>query len=370
MTSLHDDLDARTAVPRARLLASPFFRARDDGSLPPVAAVTWRRCLALVNAVLGRSLARCGEPAVAALAELAVVQVELDETTPSIGPAIDHALVCGSEILATDDQPLALAGALFALARDEAALAPRLATLVVDAASAERAAIAAERCTLALERIAAALLPFDEASLVHHIAAINVEAGDHAMPQDPLEIALALRAGHAAWLAYPYLEARFGERGKRFTRSDSCWLVALASMPATAATKSLHWLRTVLAPRGIPTVILESHLHAIAAARTGELGRGSAAYQPFLDGLAAERTARPGWAAAIAPAEAALAACPGQRVPSAARLVASSWLDERCGIAGALAATRGWLVDPARFSGAWIAAIDALVARLDEVATC
>ncbi len=65
----------------------------------------------------------------------------------------------------------------------------------------------------------------------HHIAEINVEAGNHAMPQDLREIELALRAGKVAWDKYPYLEHRYGERGRRFTDSDSCWLVTLARAP-------------------------------------------------------------------------------------------------------------------------------------------
>ena len=37
----------------------------------------------------------------------------------------------------------------------------------------------------------------------YHVAAINFEAGDHAMPQNPLEIDLALRAAKVAWdIAY------------------------------------------------------------------------------------------------------------------------------------------------------------------------
>ena len=47
----------------------------------------------------------------------------------------------------------------------------------------------------------------------YHIATINFEAGDHAMPQNPLEIGLALRAAKVAWEKYPYLEHRYGERG-------------------------------------------------------------------------------------------------------------------------------------------------------------
>ena len=87
------------------------------------------------------------------------------------------------------------------------------------------------------------------------------------MPQNPLEIDLALRAAKVAWEKYPYLEYRYGERGRRFTDSDSCWLVTLTrALRQVAVTKALEWLRTVLASRGIPTVILEFHLDAILRA--------------------------------------------------------------------------------------------------------
>jgi len=77
------------------------------------------------------------------------------------------------------------------------------------------------------------------------------------MPQSPLEIDLALRAAKTAWEKYPYLEHRYGERGRRFTNSDSCWLFTLTrARREVAVTRALEWLRTVLASRGIPTVIL------------------------------------------------------------------------------------------------------------------
>ena len=87
------------------------------------------------------------------------------------------------------------------------------------------------------------------------------------MPQNPLDIDLALRAAKAAWEKYSYLEHRYGERGRRFTNSDSCWLFTLARAPREiVVTKALEWLRTVLASRGIPTVILEFHLMAVLLA--------------------------------------------------------------------------------------------------------
>ena len=63
------------------------------------------------------------------------------------------------------------------------------------------------------------------------MAGINFEAADHAVPQNPLEIDLGLRAAKAAWEEYPYLKHRYGERGRRFTYSDGCWLVVLTRAP-------------------------------------------------------------------------------------------------------------------------------------------
>jgi methanogenic corrinoid protein MtbC1 len=43
------------------------------------------------------------------------------------------------------------------------------------------------------------------------------------------------------------LSREYGVRGKRFTNSDSCWLVTLTHAPGQdVATKALDWLRTVL----------------------------------------------------------------------------------------------------------------------------
>ena len=225
-----------------------------------------------------------------------------------------------------------------------------------------------------LEYICAALYPYGDKDLKHHVAAINFEAGNHAMPQNPLEIVLALRAGRAAWEEYPYLEYRFGERGKRFTSSDSCWLVALTRMSVESATKNLEWLRTVLASRGIPTVILEAHLAAISQALAVEFPEQSqlrARFDRFLVGRNAERRAlidTESLSELIDQFDQRFRACDGLTVESTAHLITSAWIDERSGITGALASVRGWFFDPDRFSNAWIANVNELVTKLDQAA--
>lgn len=210
--------------------------------------------------------------------------------------------------------------------------------------------------------------------LKYHVMEVNFEAGDHAMPQNPADIALALRAGRTAWERYPYLERRFGERGMRFTNSDSCWLVTLSRNTVPSATKSLQWLRKVLSSRGIPTVILETHLVAIVEALAAEypkLPQLRACFDRFLLDRDAERRAlcdADGVAQLRDQYDRKLSACACLTVDSAADLIISAWFDEQSGIGGSLAAVRKWFVDAERFPKDWIAHVNKLVARLDQAA--
>jgi hypothetical protein len=194
------------------------------------------------------------------------------------------------------------------------------------------------------------------------VSGINFEAGDHAIPENPSEIALALRAGKAAWDKFPYLGLRYGERGKRFTNSDSCWLVTLTRMHPEVATKNLEWLRAVLASRGIPTVILEQHLRIIieelALEFSDQIERRKI-FDLFLSRLDYERRSIGSHTVGrlVKKFDQRFSACAGNAVPSAAELIASAWTDERFGICNALASTLGWFLDPERFTCEWIATV-------------
>lgn len=422
MAELHQLLKVETAALHQRLDGSPFFEALQAGLLPKLAIVSFLRCLAIIHAVLERELASVSNPGVAALGrhvrpKLALLAADLEtletESLPSIGAAIDRALDFAAAILAGADDPLSLVGILYLLegsqnggvalkrvyarcldvgveqlsyigcyGRETAARWKGFTTLLNALALDDEEAIQVKNFAVhgfeRIEALLAALYPYAENDLRYRVAAINCEAGDHAMPQDPREIDLALRVGRAAWQKYPYLERRFGERGKRFTSSDSCWLVALTRMPVEIATKNLEWLRTVLASRGIPTIVLETHLRVIAQAFADSFPEQidkRERFDRFLSNLDAERRALGGASAALSliePFERRFRACAGSTVESAAQLIASAWIDERSGIAGALAAVRDWFADAERFSSDWIATVDALVTALDHAgqATC
>lgn len=416
MAGLHALLQEDMRRHHDQLEALPFLRELRAGSLPKPAVVTFLRSLAITHGALERELSqisghRVAEPAKLAAPKLPLLLADLDTLkasgVPSIVSATRNALEYGAEILADACEPLSLVGTLYALegaqdcgltlrrdyarclgvhehqlsycgcyGKDAAArwnsFEASMDALELRAEQMETVLRSANRCHEQLTAICAALYPYADSDLRHHVTATNFEAGDYAMPQDPREIDLALRIGRATWKHYPYLEQRFGERGGRFNSGDSCWLVALVRMPEEAIFKNLGWLRTILASRGIPTIIFEGHLRAIAEALSGEFADQpdmQTPYNRFLSSLSAERRAL--GVSEAAPRlgdrfERRFRSCSGYRVDAAAQLIISAWTDERSGIVGALAAVRNWFAEPARFSGDWIDCVNELVTALDQ----
>ncbi len=190
------------------------------------------------------------------------------------------------------------------------------------------------------------------------------------MPQSEVEIARALRCAEVAWRRFPYLETRFGERGRRFTSSDSCWLVTLRGLDEESRHRLLSWLREVLANRGLPSIILERHLEEIDAdcrARPPIEGPAGDAFRFVIERFRAESAAllpRATRAAMIERWDRRLGECDGMVVPDAAEILVAAWLDSIGGAARAWEATYPWFCDPARFSESWIEAVALLADEL------
>ena len=397
----------------------PFFEELQTHKLPKVSIVSFLRCLAIIHAVLERRLSRILEHQVFRLHDSTLPKVPLltadlevldAASLPGVAPAIRSALDYADEILRETDL-LNLIGPLYVLENSQSgaialkheyarclnvpdeqlsylgcygrATAARwntflgvLGGLPFNGGQRERIAASAVRCFECLEGICAAVYPYSSKDLKYHVAAMNFEAGDHAIPQTPSEIDLALRAARAAWEKFPYLERRYGARGRRFTNSDSCWLVTLTRAPGQdVTTKALDWLRTVLATRGIPTVVLEVHLRTIQQAialKFPEQIKMRAQFDLFLSNREAERRVyfgAEGQSPLIDVFNRRFQACSGLKVGSAADLVASAWMDERSGIFGSLSALHSWLTDVGRFSRDWIANVNGLLSELDRMHT-
>lgn len=89
---------------------------------------------------------------------------------------------------------------------------------------------------------------------------LNPAAGDVPIPEDQREIDAALKAGRISHRLFPYIDLRYGERGRKFTQSDSAWLAWLTRFEIGRVTEQIIWLRNVLSNRGMPSWILETHL--------------------------------------------------------------------------------------------------------------
>jgi heme oxygenase len=113
----------------------------------------------------------------------------------------------------------------------------------------------------AFERLFAGLEP--RPRRFHNASALNREAGDHPIPEDPDLLELSIRVADDAMHDFPYLGFRFGERGGRFARSDGAWLATLCRESEASANRRLEWLGGVLSVRGIPTLCLEHHLRLL-----------------------------------------------------------------------------------------------------------
>src|SRR5690242_18568794 len=81
---------------------------------------------------------------------------------------------------------------------------------------------------------------------------LNPSAGNRVVTADPRELNASEHAGDRSWSAWTYYGRRYRERGRQFTRSDSAWIVALASSPASVVERQIGWLGAVLAARGMP----------------------------------------------------------------------------------------------------------------------
>ena len=240
----------------------------------------------------------------------------------------------------------------------------RMDAVPVSAAESDAIVAAAQEAFAGIHRIFQALYPFDPATLTFKITALNPEAGAHPMPEDPREVDAAIRAGERCCLEYPYFAWRYGERGQRYTRSDSAWLATLTGRDQAVVNAQVEWLGVVLASRGMPRILLQRHLEllyeelAVRAPEQREEDR--AKLLAAADHLAQQRRAviadadfdaiRGGFEQAAGPDWRA-------RLPGVGAMLVSAVADQAQGIPNAVASLAGWLSDPQRFPPHWIAAV-------------
>lgn len=231
---------------------------------------------------------------------------------------------------------------------------------------------AAHEMFTGIGRIIEALYPFDAQPPRDLVRVLNPEAGAHPLPNDPRELQAALRAGERSWREFPYYEWRYGQRGERFTRSDSAWLVTLSDHPQTMVEQQVLWLGRVLAARGMPQWMLERHLEMLHEELIAAVPEKQAAYarlqraaqtlhdlrrlhigDDLFQSLMAEFDRRVGseWSA---------------RLPWTGGLLAAAVADEKSGVVQAVPSIEGWMTDPERFPTAWVEAVQTTIRRARE----
>jgi hypothetical protein len=195
---------------------------------------------------------------------------------------------------------------------------------------------------------------------------LNPEAGEHVISADTGEQAAAEAATRLSWREFPYYAKRYGERGWRFSLSDSGWLQTLNELSPEAARAQLMWLANLLAARGMPRYLMERHLEHLHAELVARLPDRAVRYD-FLRLLSAQlRDVR----VALLPAatfanlasdfDAQMRACKGA-VKNMGTVIVAAVVDDAAGIGTVLAKLSEWAQDPARFEPEWIQAVQSTI---------
>ncbi|NHA69239.1 hypothetical protein [Phycicoccus flavus] len=180
-------------------------------------------------------------------------------------------------------------------------------------------------------------------------SALNPDAGGYEVVTDAELVRAGVRAAQRSFGAMPYYRLRYGDRGSRFASTDSGWLLAMAEHDEEHALRQVRWLARLLANRGMPSRLLESHLHALVVEVRSVDPRAVGALPAVAGTLGDARrrcvdddllAAADGWA------EEALG--PDLPVRHTGLLVAAAVADVLVGLAEDDRPCVGWLADPAR----------------------
>ena len=393
----------------ARVEALPFFVALQAGALPRADYVTFLEAMATIQEALEQAAATAHEPLLAAcwhedLRRLPLLQHDLlhfqAERSDTVSRPLLHAIMLAEEIALRERRdPPSLLGSLYVLqgsALGGLVLRPQVAwafdlrgtdglaylagtgqqtrrvwsaftaalnTAVLAPALQQRVVDAALEAFDGMEQLIGSLYPRATDAFATLASTLNREAGSHAITADPREIRAALRAGARSWERFPYYEWRYGRRGRRFTRSDSAWLVTLAGLPQVVVDRHIAWLGQVLAARGMPRWLLELHLEALHDELVSAVPERQDDYRRLLRAaqrLREQRTAvlsNDVWRSLEATFDAAVGTGWAQRLPGSGGLLAAAVSDEVAGVKNAEASLAGWMLDPARFPTSWITAV-------------
>ena len=418
--TLMEELRAATFLAHSKLQTAPFFQALAACQLPLESYVGQLRALAALHGVLEQALESSPEERVASvwnpdMRKLPRLQQDMRYFEPrsvaDLKEAVDVALKTVDRLrLRSVEEPLTLLGCLYVLEgstigalvlrplyarafmlegedglaalhsygsavhRHWAQYQERMNALRLSAEEREQTIQVANEFFAQLEAIFQALYPFQPESKTVLVTSINPEAGRHPVPTDAREVESALRAADLCWERFPYYEQRYGERGRRFARSDAAWQATLHQYEPEQIIQQARWLGRVLATRGMPTLLLQVQLEILFEELAAAIPERRTSYEKLLLAAAALKesssrhfdeeqmqTLAAGFDRAVAPEW-------SEKFRHTGVLLISAVADELEGIEGTVENLRRWMTDPARFPADWIAAVEATLSQAQEQA--
>jgi hypothetical protein len=199
----------------------------------------------------------------------------------------------------------------------------------------------------------------------------HADAGNHPLPSDPREIEAVLIAASRCCEDHPYLLRRYGARGVAYIRSDDGYLATLVDHPQPYVDNQISWLARLLANRGMPRWLLETHLEILCVELSAAVPERAGHYARLQDAAQLLRTERQ---ACIAPTDfdqqaAAFELASGAGLRNAGPLLVAAVCDEYGGLSEAVPSLVSWLGDDRRFSGRWCAALAESLVRVRRLAS-
>ena len=405
----------------AKLESLPYFNALIKHQLPMECYVNQLRSLSVIHGVLEREIAASKDSRLSAiwndqLRKFTLLQEDLDFFKPRVLPgdnrATQAALAMTEKIrLGKIENPIILIGYLYvfegstlgnSMHRPDITatyhlngregcryyssyqedvqdhwnhFANKVNSIMDDPDSYDAVIEAAHEAFAGLESLYQELYPLRKTGSAFHATHINPEAGNHPVPEDEREIQAALNTSGLVWNEFPYYKQRYGERGKRFSDSDTCWLVTLISLDQATLQKQVDWLCRVLATRGMPTIMTERTLTVLHEALSRAIPDRKSTYEKLRisahmlrrsrENVFSDKTFRSladEFEKNIGPEIAAEFKNTGQ-------LLVAAVADEKNGIEGSVAALKDWLTDGHRFSTEWIRAVKKTLAKADNQAS-
>ena len=231
---------------------------------------------------------------------------------------------------------------------------------------------AAQEAFLGLKKLFSKLYPIDLTDRAVSVSRINPEAGSHPMPKNESEIRAALSASDMMVRLFPYLELRYGSRGKRFSDSDTLWLVTLTNFDMKSVNDQIEWISRILANRGMPTIIIEELLNILYDKLVEADPEKRSSYDKLLsasklmNNIRTECVSQSKFNSLSQEFESRIGEQLSKEYKNTGSLLVSAVVDNKLGITRSTSSIRDWLTNSNQFPKQWIDAVNSTIEKAEQ----